>query len=186
MFNINYIELFIFNTLIYFDLFDYPLTLLEIHQYLYTGGMEGSSYTLLEIEDCLNNSENLKKIIGNKNGFYFIQSREKIIEMRQKRYVLAEYKFKLARRAIQIFKYLPFIKLVAVCNNLAYLNAKKDSDIDLFVIIAKNRLWLSRFFLIIIITLLGLRPPKEKAKDKICLSFYVTEDNIHYLLYFFG
>jgi len=178
MFNLNYLELFILNTLIYFDLFDYPLTLNEIYIYLFTGGMEGSSFSLAEIEECLKSSAKLKKIIATKRGFYFLKKRENTIKFRAERYNLADKKFKLALRAIKFFKFLPFIKLAAVCNNLAYGNAQKESDIDFFIITSKNRIWQTRFWAIILISLLGLRPPKNKAKDKICLSFHITEDNL--------
>jgi len=178
MFNLNYLELFILNTLIYFDLFDYPLTLNEIYIYLFTGGMEGSSFSLAEIEECLKTSAKLKKTITTKRGFYFLKKRADILLARQERYNLADKKFKLALRAIKFFKFLPFIKLIAVCNNLAYSNAQKESDIDFFIITSKNRIWQTRFWAIILISLLGLRPPKDKAKDKICLSFYITEDNL--------
>ncbi|OGY41573.1 MAG: hypothetical protein A2Y82_01105 [Candidatus Buchananbacteria bacterium RBG_13_36_9] len=189
MFNLNYLELFILNTIIYFDLFDYPLTLNEIYTYLFIGGMEGSTYTLIEIEECLANSSKLKKFITTKRGFYFLKNPpshkatadgdgEEIIQTRLERYNLADKKFQLALRTAKLLKFLPFIKLIAVCNNLAYSNARPESDIDLFIITAKNRIWLVRFWAVIIITLLGLRPPKTKVKDKICLSFYLTEEDL--------
>jgi hypothetical protein len=178
MLDINYIELFILNTVTYFDLFDYPLTLSEIHDYLFTGGMKGGNFSLLELEDCLKNSENLQKFITAQGGFYFLKNREIIIETRLKRYNLTNSKYKIAKRAVSIFKYLPFIKLVAVCNSLGMNNAKEESDIDLFIITAKNRIWITRLLLIAIIALLGLRPPKEKAKDKICLSYYITAEHL--------
>ena len=91
---------------------------------------------------------------------------------------MSDKKFKIALRAIKLFKYFTFIKLIAVCNNLAWSNARKQSDIDLFIITNKKRIWLVRFWSIILISLLGLRPPKEKVEDKLCLSFYTTEENL--------
>ncbi|MCX6745967.1 MAG: hypothetical protein NTX00_03010 [Candidatus Parcubacteria bacterium] len=199
MFNLNYLELFILNTIIYFDLFDYPLTLGEIHNFLFTGGMEGASFSLAEITECLQTSLKLKKAIATQRGFYFLKNppsrlptlklrqagnatadegRENNIQTRLERYVLAQDKFKIINRAIKIFKYLPFVKLVAICNNLALSNAKKESDLDLFIITSQKRIWVVRFFTILIITILGLRPPKNKVKDKICLSFFIAEDNL--------
>ncbi|MCX6740635.1 MAG: hypothetical protein NTZ49_05415 [Candidatus Parcubacteria bacterium] len=178
MYNINYIEFFILNTVIYFDLFDYPLTSMEIHQYLYSGGMYGGNFSLAEIEDSLKNSPVLSKLLTAERGFYILNGRNNIIDLRLERYNLAAIKYKLAKRAVRIFKFLPFIKLIAVCNSLSFNNAREESDIDLFIITSKGRLWITRLALIIIITLLGLRPPKEKAKDKICLSFYAAEDNL--------
>ncbi|MCX6742640.1 MAG: hypothetical protein NT116_00200 [Candidatus Parcubacteria bacterium] len=151
--------------------------------------MEGGSFSLAEIEDCLANSAKLKKFITTKSGFYFLKNppsrkatadlgREELIKIRQERYNLAEKKFKIARRAVKIFKFLPFVKMVSVCNSLAYSNAKADSDIDLFIITSPGRIWLTRLFIIGIIWLLGLRPHEGKATDKICLSYYITTENL--------
>ncbi len=178
MFNLNYIEFFILNTIIYFDLFDYPPTGLEIYEYLYSGGMQGGSFSLAEIEDCLKNSEILQQTAAAERGFYFLRGREDIINTRLERYNIAAQKYKLALRTIKLFKFLPFIKMVSVCNSLSYNNAKEESDIDLFVITAAGRIWLTRLAMIIIITVLGLRPPKSKVKDKICLSFFITDENM--------
>ena len=41
---------------------------------------------------------------------------------------------------------VPFIKMVAVCNTLGYDNAAKDSDIDLFIIAKRGRLFIVRFY----------------------------------------
>jgi hypothetical protein len=174
--DLSFLELFIVNTVVYFDLFDYPLTANEIFHYLYTGGMVGSSYTLLEIEDNLKNNPKLKKIITEQGGFYFLKKRQEIIKIRLQRYGLAENKFKIVLRALRLIKFLPFIKFVGICNSLAYRNAKKESDLDLFIITTQGRLWLTRLVLILLITILGLRPPKHKVQDKLCLSFYTTEN----------
>ena len=176
--DLSFLELFIVNTVVYFDLFDYPLTANEIFHYLYTGGMVGSSYFLLEIEDNLNHNPKLKKIITGCGGFYFLKNRQEIIQTRLQRYGLAEDKYKIVLRALKLIKFLPFIKFIGICNSLAYRNAKKESDLDLFIITTKGRLWLTRLILIFIITILGRRPPKHKVKDKLCLSFYTTEDNL--------
>ena len=178
MFDLNYFELFILNTIAYFDLFDYPLTLNEIYKNLYTGGMVGSAYSLLEIANELKTNPKLHKIIATARGFYFLKKREEIIQTRLARYTLDERKLKIAQRVIKILKYLPFIKLIAICNSLSYRNAKEDSDIDFFIITAKNRIWLVRLASIFLIAILGLRPPKNKVKDKICLSFFTTEENL--------
>jgi len=181
MFNLSFIELFILNTIVYFDIFDYPLTANEICSNLFTGGMEGPTFSLAEIEACLKNSPKLNKIITTQSGFYFLKKRADIIFSRLERYNLADKKYRIAKRAVSLFKYLPFLKLVAACNNLGYSNVTVESDIDLFVITAPQRIWLSRLFLIAIIFILRLRPPKEKAKakDKICLSYYITTEDLN-------
>ena len=96
------------------------------------------------------------------------------------RYNLADKKFKIAKRAIWILKFLPFIKMIAVCNNLAYQNAKAESDIDFFIITAKNRLYCTRFFITALLSLIGIRRHNQKITNRICLSFYTTEANMDF------
>ena len=52
----------------------------------------------------------------------------------------------------------------------------KDSDIDLFIITRKNRLWSVRIFLTLILSILGQRKTTKKHAGKFCLSFFITED----------
>ena len=111
--DLSFLELFILNTITYFDVFDYPLTLNEVYTYLYTGGMEGSNYSLEEISETLETSEKLNKIITTQGGFYFLKGREEIIQTRLDHYNLADKKFKIALRAIKLLKYCPGIKMIA-------------------------------------------------------------------------
>ncbi|MFC1599057.1 hypothetical protein ACFL2U_03585 [Patescibacteria group bacterium] len=176
--DLSFLELFIINTITYFDLFDYPVTLTELQDFIFTNGMASQKFKLVEIKQILDKSLKLKKIISTDQGFYFLQGRQDIIDKRLNRYNISNLKFKIVLKAVRFFKYVPFIRLVAVCNNLAYWNAKQTSDLDLFIITAPNRIWQTRLFLLLLTSLLRLRPPKEKVQDKLCLSFYITEENL--------
>lgn len=70
----------------------------------------------------------------------------------------------------------PFVESIMVCNNLAFDASDEDSDIDLFVITAKNRMFTARFFLTIILHLAGVRRHGNKTAGRFCLSFFVSED----------
>lgn len=176
--DLSFLELFVLNTIIYFDIFDYPLTVSEIYTYLYTGGMDVPPFSLEEVDNVLQQSEALKKILTTSSGFYFLKGRQEIIKTRLERYNLADKKFKIALRAIWLLKFFPFIKMVAVCNNLAYQNARAESDIDFFIITAKNRLYFTRFWATLFLSLLGLRG--KKITNRICLSFFTTEENMDF------
>ena len=89
---------------------------------------------------------------------------------------LSEKKFKIAKRAAWLLHFIPSIKMIAVCNNFYY---REKSDIDFFIITAANRLWLTRFFATIILDIFGLRARGKKTADKICLSFYLSENSLN-------
>jgi len=164
----------IISTVAFFDIFDYPLTLVEIYKWLYQPDMK---YQLYEISQGLD-SEALKNRISTKSGFYFLAGREKIIQTRLERYQIAEKKFKIALRTVWFLHTIAFIKMIAVCNNVGYNNGSKESDIDFFIIVRKGRLWLSRLIITLVTTLLGVRRHNKKTVDRVCLSFYISDDHL--------
>jgi O-antigen ligase len=158
----------IVRTIAFFDLFNYPLTLFEIWKYL---GVE-ASYD--EVEAALSEPD-LRAVIGEKIGFYFPIGREDSIEARHERQALSHHKSKVAIRAAKILRHISGMRLIAVCNNFSY---RPDSDVDLFIVVAKNRLWLTRLLSAVIMQIFGLRRYGKKIADRVCLSFYVTDDNL--------
>lgn len=179
---VNNLEKSIISTIAYFDVFNYPLTLVEIWKWLYQPsrwpGESDSLFNFLEIEKILEEGNLLKSLVENRRGFYFLKGKSDLIELRQARYNLAERKFKKALRVAKIMKKFPGIKMIAVCNNLAWSNASEESDIDFFIITEKKKIWTARFFAAGFLKIFGLRPTKKSAKDKICLSFFVDEENL--------
>ena len=173
--NQNLLEKAILKTLAFFDIFDYPLTLVEIYKWLY---QPDKNYQLSDVSQFLD-SENLKDKISDKNGFYFLKGRERIIQTRLERHQLAEKKFKIVLRTVKRLRWLVFVKMIAVCNTAGYNNAMAKSDIDFFIIIKSGRLWWSRLVIILLTQLLGLRRHNKKIANRICLSFYITEDHLN-------
>ncbi len=156
--------------IIFFDLFAYPLSAFELWQYL------ADKFSLVEIVKVL---AELSEEIGQKNGFYFLPGRENIVETRARRYNYSKRKYKSAARFIRVFKYLPFIKVVALANSMGAHNLRDESDIDFFVISAPRRIWLTRFILASAAKFLRRRPTALNKRDKICLSFYVTTESLN-------
>lgn len=179
----NNLEKSIFATIAYFDIFDYPLTLIEIWKWLYQPvnqlTVDGLRFDLLEIQKTLEESNVLKSLVNSWRGFYFLNGRNNLVELRQERYNLAEKKFKKALRVAHFLKFIPGIKMIAVCNDLAWSNAPKESDIDIFIVTVKNKIWFVRFWAVWFLKFFGLRPSPRKTEDKICLSFLVDEENLN-------
>jgi hypothetical protein len=93
---------------------------------------------------------------------------------------LANDKNKIAQRGVKVLRFLPFVKLVGLCNNSGNNNIRPDSDIDLFIITTKNRLFTARFLVTIAISLMRLRRHGRKITNRLCLSFYVSEDDLNF------
>ncbi len=161
----------IVETIVFFDLFNYPLTGYEIYKYL-----KNKKFSLGQITQFLFNKK--PERIQEKNGFYFLSGRESIINTRMKRYNYTNLKLKRALRVSRIFAFLPGIKMIALSNIIGSHNIREEGDIDLFIITGKNRIWISRLWCVFVAIILGLRPKPGKEKDKICLSFFISEDRM--------
>ena len=191
--NFSNLEKAILRTLAFFDVFDYPLTLVEIHKWLY---QPDQSYQLLDIYRALENG-NLKTKVSSYNGFYFLPSRQDIVRTRLNRYTIAEKKFKIALKAAWFLRFVASVRMIAVCNNVGYNNGSKDSDIDFFIIVKQGRLWWSRLAITLMTHFLGIRRHGVKIVDRVCLSFYTATDHLNlsdislkpidpYLIYWFA
>lgn len=161
----------ILRTVIFFDLFNYPLTNWELWQYL---SLE-INLGLVEVETDKLVADN---ILQQQDGFYFLSGREELIDIRRERYNFANYKIKLARRATKLFKWLPSVKLVAVANLIGHHNLRNGSDVDIFIVSSANRLWLTRLFCTGLMKITRQRPTKECKRNKMCLSFYAATDGL--------
>ena len=77
---------------------------------------------------------------------------------------------------IPYLEVVPHISCVCVCNSLAMNACHKNSDIDLFVITKKDRLWTARIWLTLLTSLLRVRKNSHNHAWKFCLSFFVSEE----------
>ncbi|MFH0853428.1 MAG: hypothetical protein V1853_03410 [bacterium] len=172
------IEKGILAALAYFDVFNYPLTKEEIVRWFYTSSpIEG--LTKDQIIDTLTKSQELFNHIKKHDDWYVLRNRQQIIDLRKQRQKIACKKWRIAKFAARLLRVVPFMRMVAVCNTLAYNNAREDSDIDFFIIGRSHRLWTMRFFTTLLLDFARIRRKGSSVKDKICLSFYVTRDAIN-------
>lgn len=159
-------------TVAFFDCEDYPLTGTEIHRWLWRSS--ASLVQVLEALPVLVADGRLQQT----DAFYTLPGREQIIWTRHERYRVAERKYAYARRAARLLRYLPSVRMVAVCNNAAYSNARAKSDIDLFIITAPGRVWWTRLWCVLLLQLAGLRRHGSRVADRCCLSFYLAADRL--------
>ncbi len=88
------------------------------------------------------------------------------------------YKWWRVRVAVSLFRHVPFIRMVAVGNTLADRTANPESDIDLFIVTDRRRLFTTRTIVTVLLQLFGLRRHGRKVRDRMCLSFWVTEEHL--------
>lgn len=158
----------VIKTVAFFDLFDFPLTPLEVLRDINQSG------SLQEVREILTSDNRL----AGQEGFYFLRGRSDIIEVRKKRHNYSARKLVKAKIFSRLFGLFPGVQMVALANSIGYFNLRDDSDIDFFIITKPGYLWLSRLYCTGLTKLLGSRPTAKTKRDKICLSFYLSASGL--------
>lgn len=166
------IERSILSTMAFFDLFNYPLTLVEIRKW---------SGCQAETDNFWQALEGMEKEgrVNYQNGFYFLPGRSELVDGREERYLRSRRRWQKLRKVAWWWSWIPFLRLVAGCNTLMISDIKRGSDIDVFIITAKNRLWLTRALVTLTASVLGSRRHGELIENRICLSFFVDEGEMN-------
>jgi len=89
------------------------------------------------------------------------------------------FKQEYLRRAKTVAFWLqltPFVRMVGLNGSLARGEAKKSSDIDFFIVLKKDRIWLGRMGVTLMTQLSGYRRHGHKIAGMICLNRYQTDD----------
>ncbi|MFA5134249.1 MAG: hypothetical protein WC505_00470 [Patescibacteria group bacterium] len=167
-------------TLSYFDVFDYPLTAVEIWKWLYVSSADGVPVQAAvgDVVGALEEREKIRQRVDFKDGFYFLKGRGETVEKRMDRYRLAERKFHRALRVVSLLRRMPFVKMIGICNTLAYSNSRREGDIDLLIVTKRRRVWQVRFWVTGFLKLSNMRPRPGRTEDTICPSFFVDEDHL--------
>ena len=65
--------------------------------------------------------------------------------------------------------------MIAVANSLSMYATHTESDIDLFVVTARNRIWIVRILMTLCFWSYGVWRKGEDIAGNFCLSFFVEE-----------
>jgi hypothetical protein len=153
-------------SVIYASLFDYPLTLEQLHHSLIE-----SDQTRLEILAVYDGSEFLRDIVEHRDGLFFPVGRGELIAERRRREArsdafLAEHRF-----VLRLICALPFIRLVALSGSIAHRNLEPDGDLDLFIVTRGARVWTVTVALLVLTRLLGRR-------RTVCANFVLADSHL--------
>ena len=159
-------------TVAYADIFDYPLTLDEIHWYLW-----GLSASREEVEDALHRcglcpahlshmTPDTRDLNG---GYYTLPGRESIVALRRYRESIAAGLWRKAWTYAHRIAQLPFVRMVALTGSLAVGNVQPGADIDYLIVTEHGRLWLCRAAVI------ALGMWANRQGDIVCPNYFLSE-----------
>ncbi|HSD85848.1 MAG TPA: hypothetical protein VLG46_18435 [Anaerolineae bacterium] len=154
----------ILRTLLYSDLFDYPLTPEEIAHYL-----NGVSSTADEVRVCLARTPGLADRVIEIEGYFTLRGREALVARRLERAASSARLWRRARRFVRVLRLLPFVRMIAITGALAMNNCVAGDDIDVLIVTAPNRVWLTRVFAVALVYV------GKFCGDTLCPNYVISE-----------
>jgi predicted nucleotidyltransferase len=151
-------------TLAYYDLFNYPLTQIELYQFL----QKTSDYQSFSIE--------LEKLISEQqvyrlDEFYSLHNNPVLASRRRKGNEKAKQLLSKSEKVCTFLFKFPYVRGIGVSGSLSKNYADDNSDIDLFIITKKNRLWIARTLLHIFKKLTFI----VGKQHYFCMNYFVDE-----------
>jgi hypothetical protein len=139
--SINAIQRAICSTISYRDIFDYPMTLPEIHRYLHR-----IPCTPEELSDAVWRGPLLDGYLDTDGEYFALHGRRAIFETRRVRRELSRRKRPLARVFARLLASLPNVRMVAMTGSLAVGNLSASGDIDFLLVTDSGSMWRTRAF----------------------------------------
>lgn len=128
-------------TVLYADLFDYPLTEDELFRRLIEVVPKRAAF-----------EHAVERMVGTqlrRRGAYLTwRNRGHLEQIRERRAAVSARHWTVAERYGRWLRWVPFIRMVAVSGALAQGNAQESGDVDLFCVTDPSRLWLARLWLV--------------------------------------
>lgn len=155
-----------FLSLVYHDIFDFPLSEGELVRWEVRGK---------KVDVAVGSG------IQTTGEYYHLKGRGQIVKLRQEREKESIKKLKLARKICTKLFTIPTVRFIGVTGSLAMKNSKKESDIDLMVITSRGTLWTTRLIVYLATKLSSYQVRSAdgtESKDAICFNMWLDEKHL--------
>jgi hypothetical protein len=156
----------VIKTLLYFDIFNYPLRPSEVLKFL---RCENSA---AQVTRSLNELVE-KKYIFKFGDLYSLQPEENNITRRLRGNAAAEKWLTVAKKKASFIGKFPYVRAVMASGSLSKGYMDEKSDLDFFVVTAPGRLWIART-LLVMYKRLFLR----NSHKQFCVNYFVDEQHL--------
>jgi hypothetical protein len=158
----------VLRVLLYFDVFNHPLTIEEIFSFLPSRGLSKDRLGFLLRSGPLN------RVVKTRGRFYFFRSAsDSCIEERMSKERFARRRIRIAALVARFIGLFPFVRAVMLSGELSKGIASRNSDIDFAVITRSQRLWICRTILILFKKVFLFN-----SKKYFCLNHFISEDDL--------
>lgn len=163
-------------TLLYYDLFSFPLRADELVRYAH------QQLVTLDVPKQGEWWDSRSLDSGSPHAFWFLKGREHYIERRLELSNASAAKLARARKYARLLQLIPGVRYIGVTGSLAMESAVPTDDIDLLVIAAKNRLWLTRALVLSALLAWGVKRPDDGGTEYpnlICANIFLSEEDLY-------
>ena len=160
-------------TIIYADIFEYPLTLREVMYWLPFVTREKTKVQTV-VRELVN-----AQILTMKQGYLYLYDRQKLPRLRAEREISSGEKMVVATRAAKILSRIPTVECIGVTGGVSMNNANSADDIDICIIASDHTVWMTRLLATLIFDIKHIRrkPKDNEVKDKICLNMFWSKNS---------
>ncbi len=158
----------IFRTLLYYGIFDHPLTIDELFLLFPKNSISRTQFKR-SVDELVSQNK-----ISQSHGLYqIINDKKSLKEVRKQRERIAMKRIVIANIMGFVIKQFPYVRGVFLSGDLSKGVATPASDIDYVVITAPNRLWICRTLLILFKKIFLFN-----SRKYFCLNYFVTENHL--------
>ncbi len=164
---ISFAQRSVLRTLLYFNIFDHPLTESEIFHLTQDHDIREN-----DIKIAINELT-ISGLIRYHDGYFFLNNKKECVARRRNGEVHAAQAMQKAARFSKLISKFPFVRAVALSGSLSKNYMDSKTDIDYFVITAPERMWVARTLLVLYKKVFLLNSHKY-----FCVNYFLSEDNL--------
>lgn len=156
----------VYQTLVYFQIFSYPLTKSEIAE-VFMGAPPQ------DLDTCLNDLQSLE-LIFETAGYYSLDTCvSQQIQKRNNSEKRFQEKLGKMRRYAKFISRFPFVRFVGITGSCAKGLFEKEGDVDYFIVTEPGRLWICRTLLVLFKKVFLLNSHRY-----FCLNYFVDSNSL--------
>ncbi len=161
------ISLNILKTLVYYDIFSYPLKADEIYH-----NLPVNHCTVKDIESELTLLCE-KGLVFRINDFYLLQNNPDFVRRRVDGNNLCDKRIKSAFRRSKLISKFPYVRAIFLTGSISKGYMDKESDVDYLIITKPGRLWVCKLFLTLFKKIFLLN-----SRKVFCINYYIDYNHL--------
>lgn len=166
------LETAILTPVVFFDLFDRPIRYTTLPQLAY-----GRRVTPTQVASTVNRLERRQRVVR-RGEFVALGGRGELFQNALLRDQRSDALWAEATTWVLGLGAVPFVKMIAVVNSLAFHNANANSDIDLLVVTEPGKLAIARDHITVLLTLWRKRNTSGPKRGKLAADVFVDTEHL--------